>query len=64
MKIDMWYGDEFERGKYGADAYFTPGTGNGYRGNIYDDNGKMIGDYHTDDSTKIEKWFLIKWNSA
>ena len=40
MKIDMWYGDEFERGKYGADAYFTPGAGNGYRGNIYDDNGK------------------------
>ena len=56
MKIDMWYGDEFEKGKYGADAYFTPG--NGYSGNIYDSNGKMIGDYHTNDSTKIEKWFL------
>lgn len=62
MKIDMWYGDEFECGKYGADAYFTPG--NGYHGNIYDGNGKMIGDYRTADSTKIEKCFLIKWNNA
>lgn len=59
MKIDMWYGDKFESGKYGADAYFTPE--NGYRGNIYNENGKMIGDYHTDDSTKIEKCFLIDW---
>ena len=60
MKIDMWYNDEFESGKYRADAYFTPG--NGYSGNIYNEQGKMIGDYHTDDSTKIEKLFLISWN--
>lgn len=58
--IDMWYGDKFESGKYGADAYFTPG--NGYSGNIYNSEGKAIGDYHTDDSIKISKWFLIKWN--
>ena len=62
MAIDMWYGDEFESGKYGADAYFTPS--NGYRGNIYDENGKVIGDYHTDDSVKIQKLFRIEWNNG
>ena len=61
MKIDMWYGDKFKSGKYGADAYFTPG--NGYRGNIYDATGKMIGDYHTWDSVKIQNYFLIDWNN-
>ena len=60
VNIDMWYGDKFEMGKYGADAYFTPG--NGYGGNIYDSDGKMIGDYHAMDSAWIGKAFLIKWN--
>ena len=62
MKIDMWYGDRFQKGKYGADAYFT--HGNGYSGNIYDSTGKVIGDYRTQDSVEIEKAFLIKWNGS
>ena len=62
MKIDMWYGDKFEKGKYGADAYFTPG--NGYAGNIYDNTGKTIGDYKMNNSVEIEKNFLIEWKSA
>ena len=62
MKIDMWYKDRFKKGKYGADAYFTPG--NGYAGNIYDETGKMIGDYRTENSVEIEEYFLIKWNNA
>jgi hypothetical protein len=60
MKIDMWYGHKFEKKKFGADAFFTPG--NGYSGNIYDENGKAIGDYRTQNSVEIEKNFLIKWN--
>ena len=61
MKIDMWYKTGFEKGKYYADATFYP-NGGGYRGNIYDSNGKTVGDYRTDDSTEIEKYFIFKWN--
>jgi hypothetical protein len=61
MKIDIWYKDKykFEKKKFGADAFFTPY--NGYSGNIYDENGKAIGDYHTQDSTEIPKYFLMEW---
>jgi hypothetical protein len=59
--IDMWYDDEFVPMKYGADAFFS-GCDCVYRGNIYDDSGKMIGDYISPDSVWIEKNFKIKWN--
>lgn len=63
-QIDMWYGDEFVPMKYHADASFYPhgSFGHGYRGNIYDDTGKIIGDYATNDSVWIEKNFKIEWN--
>lgn len=58
--VDMWYGDKFMPKKYGADAWFSDADCV-YRGNIYDDNGKAIGDYTADDSTIIEKNFNISW---
>lgn len=63
MKIDMWYGDDFVKGKYRADASFYPHGSFGYcyRGNIYDDGGKPIGDYASNDSVEIEKAFIIDW---
>lgn len=60
ITIDMWYGDEFVPGKYGADAYFS-GLDSEYRGNIYDESGKVIGDYVADDSSIISKNFRIDW---
>jgi hypothetical protein len=60
LNIDMWYGDKFEPMKYGADAYFSD-MDCVYYGNIYDDNGKIIGDYSADDSVAIEKNFKIDW---
>lgn len=59
IKIDLWYDDIFQPKKYHADAYFTPG--NGYAGNIYNNEGKTIGDYTTDDSVIISQNFIIKW---
>lgn len=57
LTIDMWYGDKFVPRKYGADASVY---GNGeYRGHIYDDSGKIIGDYTSDNSVLIEENFLI-----
>lgn len=57
LTIDMWYGDKFVPRKYGADASVY---GNGeYRGNIYNESGKIIGDYTSDNSVLIEKNFLI-----
>lgn len=60
IKIDTWHGEEIEPGKYGADAFFSPYDG--YRGNIYNENGEVIGDYHTWDSCAIERVFRIDWN--
>lgn len=59
--IDMWYGDKFQPKKYGADAFFIPSEGY-YRGHIYNDNGKIIGDYFCEDSVKIEQIFLISFD--
>ena len=58
--VDMWYGDPFLAGKYGADAYWSD-TDGVYRGNIYDDTGRIIGDYQSPDSTWIQNKFLIEW---
>ena len=62
-KIDMWYKDKFEPMKYGADATFYPHGcfGYSYCGHIFDETGKMIGDYSANDSVWIEKNFRIEW---
>ena len=62
-KIDMWYGDKFKPKKYRANASFNPhgSFGFSYRGNIYDDSGKEIGDYACNSSVWIEENFLIEW---
>ena len=58
-KIDMWYGDEFVPKKFHADVSFYPhgSFGFSYRGNIYDDNGKAVGDYAANDSVWISDNF-------
>ena len=53
LKIDFWYGNSFEDIAR-ADCYFCDGA---YRGNVYDTNGKAIGDYAEFDSVKIENAF-------
>lgn len=58
LDIDMWYGDEFEPMKYGADAYYGP---DGYHGWIYSDSGKKIGDYTADDSLVVSDNFMVDW---
>ena len=60
MIIDMWYGDKFEPKKYGADAQFN-GLTCQYSGWIYNEHGKIIGDYTTFDSIEIENNFKIEW---
>jgi len=64
--IDIWDGSEFVPKKYGADAFFREQKSwhnpeHCYAGNIYDDDGKRIGDYTAVDSTVIEENFKIKW---
>lgn len=53
MKIDLWYKGEKI---HGADCYFYPNDGV-YRGNLYNADWKIIGDYTSKDSTEIEKRF-------
>ena len=53
MKIDFWYGeDEIAY----ADCYFYPNEGE-YRGNVYNADGRIIGDYTSRNSVEIEKRF-------
>lgn len=61
MRIDMWHGDKFIPGKYYADYYFYPNNSFGYcyRGNIFDDMGKAIGDYACNNSVEIKKAFKL-----
>ena len=60
LNIDMWYDNEFVPGQYGADSFFNDNSAI-YWGWIYDENGKMIGSYESDDSILIEKNFQIAW---
>lgn len=53
MKIDIWYQGEKAAC---ADCFFYPNSGD-YRGNIYNAQGKIIGDYVSTDSKEIEKRF-------
>jgi len=62
--VDMWYGDKFEPKKYGADAQFYPHgnlNGKSYAGNIYAEDGSIIGDYLSNCSDVIEQNFLINF---
>ena len=52
MKIDLWYPDD--RAIAGADCTFYPNDGI-YRGNLYNADGRCIGDYSSKDSLEIEK---------
>lgn len=55
LKIDFWFNNSV-KDIAGADCFFYP-NGGYYAGNVYDRNGKAIGDYTETDSTKIEKAF-------
>lgn len=53
MKIDLWYkGEKIAR----IDCYFYPDAGV-YRGNLYNADGRIIGDFSAHDSVEIEKRF-------
>jgi len=53
MKIEIWYrGETIES----ADCFFYPNAGE-YRGNLYNKDGQIIGDYVSRDSVEIEERF-------
>ena len=53
MKIDVWYpGEQIAA----ADCTFYPNDSE-YRGNLYNAQGRMIGDYTSKKSVEIEKRF-------
>ena len=53
MIIDKWYqGEKIAK----IDCYFYPEKSI-YRGNLYNESGKIIGDYSTKNSEEIEKRF-------
>lgn len=54
MRIDLWYPGQ-EKAAY-ADCFFYPNDGI-YRGNLYNADGKPIGDYSCRDSVEIERRF-------
>lgn len=58
--IDMWYGDALDFEKCRVDVFFSDSDCM-YRGNIYDKNGKAIGDYATSDSVALAKRFGIEF---
>lgn len=53
LNIDFWYGNRFDDIAK-VDCFFCNGL---YLGNVYDKNGKAIGDYTESDSVKIENAF-------
>lgn len=55
MNIDFWYGNTLEDVKR-IDVFFSD-VDFIYRGDMYDVNGKIIGDYSCKDSVKISKTF-------
>ncbi len=61
--IDMWYDDTLDINKHGMKVFFYPhgNFGYSYRGNIYNENGKAIGDIATDDSVWLQEKFGIEW---
>lgn len=57
----MWYNHSFESGKYYASVHFYPNGlfGFMFRGNIYDDDDTIIGDFWTNDSNWLYENFEI-----
>ena len=53
MTIDIWYKGEIP---VFADCYFYANDGI-YRGNVYNADGRIIGDYYSRNSVGIEKRF-------
>ena len=53
MRIDFWYGDGIEAVAM-VDSFYN---GCVCVGNLYNSDGKVIGDYVADDSAKVEKMF-------
>ena len=53
MTIDIWYTGERIAA---ADCTFYPNSGE-YRGNLYNAQGRIIGDYSSRDSVEVEKRF-------
>ena len=53
MKVDMWYENEKP---VSVDCFFYPNDGI-YRGNLYNANGRAIGDFSSADSVEIEDNF-------
>lgn len=58
--IDMWYEDTFDPEKHHVDVFFSD-TDCVYRGNIYDETGRAIGDFESPNSAWIERFFKVKW---
>lgn len=57
MSIDFWYENTLEDVSY-VNLFFYPNDGI-YRGNMYDINGKIIGDYSCNDAIKIFETFNL-----
>ena len=57
LKIDKWYKDEKI---FRADCFFYPNDGT-YRGNLYNLDGRIIGDYYGTDSAEIGKRLKINF---
>lgn len=55
INFDFWHG-ETVADIAGIDCCFYPNTGE-YRGNIYNKDNRIIGDYNTRDSVELEKMF-------
>ena len=55
MIYDFWYGDSQKDVAF-ATCTFYPNNGE-YRGNLFDKNGRIIGDYTSRDSVEIERRF-------
>lgn len=55
MKIDFWYGNT-RKDIAAADCFFYENDCV-YRGNVYDETGKAVGDFSTADSLEVEKAF-------
>ena len=60
MKIDLWYGDKI------LDVAFVSCSFSDcdciYRGNLFDKDKRIIGDYSTHDSVEIEKQFNYQFD--
>ena len=59
MKFDFWYGNKLVDVKKISCSFSD--VDSVYRGNMYDEGGKCIGDFETADSTEIEKTFNVSF---